>query len=234
MIFGALTGMPVLLKTVAIGEQPNLYADVVYANFSLLPSNQSVPDQSGQLTSFLFVLNVTNLSNASAEVTSASVIMAGNIQFAGEGQGNITSIFNWTITNWGPGNAELWNNATQVRWQNPIDYGYSNLLMKSSESFVGNESQWNGNASELVALSGVVDLSNASLAVLQSGKFFVFSHVEGEAIDSGVQASGAYVIKGIQLKTIGNSDFLFNELLTDNRTLQVSHDGTGVFVASGT
>jgi hypothetical protein len=235
LILGALAGMPVLIRTVTTAERPRLYVDVVYASFSLLPSNQSIPKiQNGQLISFLFVLNVTNLANESVKVTSAHAIAAGDIQFASEGQNNYSYFSNQTITNWPPSIVESWNNITQVRWPNPgVAYGYSYAIAECSENFAGDEYKWVENASGLVALSGMVDLSETSLALLRSTKLFVFSHVEGEAYGSDVLASGAYVIKGVQLEKIGDSEFVFNELLNIDQTLQFQHDGTGVSIVSG-
>jgi hypothetical protein len=231
LIFGALVGMPVLFRTVTFGEQPKLYADVVYAYFSLLPSNQSLPVLSDEhLVSFLFVLNVTNLSNEVVDVTSVDATAAGEITFGGEGS------LNNTISN---GSHFEWSNATQVWYQNAtLSYAISDVIVAPSESFEGSEYYWQyywpENSSKLVALSGLVDIPESSLALILNSKIFVFSHVEGKAYASGVSASGAYVAEGVQLETVGNSEFVFNELLKTNQTLQVQHDGTMVTIVSGT
>jgi hypothetical protein len=232
LILGVLVGMPILrpsMQTVPLGEQPRVYADVVYAYFSLLPINQSVSGlQHEQLVAFLFVLNVTNLSNEFVEITGVDAIAAGKITFAPATGG----IFNATV----PPNVE-WSNVTQVMYvstyEGAIGYGSSDIIATRSESFEGSDYQWPENASRLVALSGTVDVSESGLTAMQDAKIFVFSHVEGKGYSSGFLASGAYVIKGVQLETVGEREFVFNELLKADETLQVQHDGTGVTIVSG-
>lgn len=232
LILGFSVGMPVLFKTVTFGEQPRVYADVVYAYFSLLPSNQSVSGlQREQLISFLFVLNVTNLSNEAVEITSVDVMAAGEITFVpATDEGGITH-FNETLKP----NVE-WSNVTQVVYvgaSGALGYGSSDNIVTRSESFEGSEYYWPENTSRLVALSGMVDVSESGLTAMQTSKIFVFSHVEGKAYSSDVMASGAYVIKGVLLETAGDREFVFNELLKANETLRVQYDGTGVTIVSG-
>jgi hypothetical protein len=219
LILGALVGMPVLLRTVTFGEQPRLSADVVYAYFSLLPSNQSVLGlQHEESFSFLFVLNVTNLSNELVEITSAEAIAAGEISFI---EGNSS---NQTVTNYWEPSVE-WSNATQVRYGN-LSFQAGPIIAKRSESFEGSRYWWPENGSKLLALSGMVESTGMGLDAIRAGKIYVLSHVEGKAYSSGVAASGAYVIKGVQLEAFGDSEFAFNDLLKLGENLQIQSDGT--------
>jgi hypothetical protein len=139
LALGALIGMPILFQTVTFGEQPRVYVDIVYAYFSLLPSNQSVPElQREHSVSFLFVLNVTNLSNKAVEITSVDAEAAGKITFAlATGSG----IFDETV----PPNVE-WSNVSQVMYVSvyggAIGYGSSDGIVVRSESFEGSEYYW--------------------------------------------------------------------------------------------
>lgn len=225
LILGFSVGMPVLFQTVTFGEQPKVYADIVYAYFSLLPANQSVPGlQHEHSVSFLFVLNVTNLSNKAVEITSVDAEAAGKITFFAETGG----IFNATV----PPNVK-WSNVTQVMYVSmyggAIGYGSSDGIVTRSESFEGSQYYWPENASRLVALSGMVEIPASGLTAMQTGKIFVFSHVEGRAYSSNLRVSGAYVIKGVQLDRVGDTEFVFNELLQANETLRFLNDGIGVY-----
>jgi hypothetical protein len=211
--------MPVLLRTVTLGEQPRLSADVVYAYFSLLPSNQSVLGlQYEESFSFLFVLNVTNLSNELVEITSAEAIAAGEISFIGSNSSNVT------VTIYSGPSVE-WSNATQVRYEN-VSFQAGPIIAERSEDFEGGTYWWPGNSSKLLALSGIVESSAMGLDAIRAGKIYVLSHVGGQAYSSGVVASGAYVIKGVQLETFADNEFVFNGLLKPGENLQVQSDGT--------
>jgi hypothetical protein len=237
LALGVLIGMPVLFKTITFGEPPKIYADVVYAYFSLLPSNQSVPGlPHEQFVSFLFILNVTNLSNEVVEITRAQGAAAPQMEFIpamseGSKLGNKTSYIypNETV----PSNVE-WSNATQVRYAiigESVAYGFTNQIASSSENYEGSQYYWNENASRLLALSGVLELPPWGLATMQNAKIFLFSHVEGKVYSNGVAAYGAYVIKGVQLENFGDREFVFNELLKGNGTLHL--DLNGVPITSG-
>jgi hypothetical protein len=75
----------------------------------------------------------------------------------------------------------------------------------------------------------MVEIPVSGLTAMQIGKIFVFSHVEGRAYSSNLQVSGAYVIKGVQLERVGDTEFVYNELLKANETLRVPSDGVGVY-----
>jgi hypothetical protein len=235
LALGVLIGIPVLFKTVTFGEPPRLYADVIYAYFSLLPSNQSVSGlRQGHFVSFLFVLNVTNLSNEVVEITSVNAEAAEKIKFSLPNtnetvNANKSSV---NITNTVPLNVE-WSNATQVQYMSPSGIGYqsSPSIAALSESFEGSLYYWAENASRLVALSGLAEVTTDGLTALQNSKIFVLSHVEGKAYSNGLPASGAYVIEGVQLEAFGDREFVFNELLKANEALHVS--GSEVFITSG-
>lgn len=227
LILGFSVGMPVLFQTVTLGEQPKVYADIVYAYFSLLPSNQSVPGlQREHSVSFLFVLNVTSLSNKVVKITNVDAEAAGKITFL------LTTREGGNSTSTEPPNIE-WSNVTQVRYLggegNSLGFGSSDGIAMRSESFGGGNYYWPENASRLVALSGMVQIPESGLAAMQTGKVFVFSHVEGRAYSSNLRVSGAYVIKGVQLDRVGDTEFVFNELLKANETLRFLNDGVGVY-----
>lgn len=170
LILGLSVGMPVLFKTVTFGKPPKIYADIVYAYFSLLPSNQSVPGlQQEQLLSFLFILNVTNLSNEVVAITQAQAAAAPHMEFLPTTSKGKQVIANVTISNIYPSenvssNVE-WNNATQVRYEDngSIAYGFTDAIATSSENYEGNEYYWSENASRLLILSGILDLPPGAL-----------------------------------------------------------------------
>jgi hypothetical protein len=234
LILGLSVGMPVLFKTVTFGEPPKVYADIVYAYFSLLPSNQSVPGlQHEQFLSFLFILNVTNLSNEVVAITRAQAVAAPQMKFipttsGGKQLTNITFVTNVTALS----NGE-WSNATQVRYEDngSVAYGFTDTIATSSENYEGNLYYWSENASRLLVLSGILELPPWGLATMQNANIFLFSHVDGEAISNGVVAYGAYVIKGVQLENFGDREFVFNGLFQANETLHF--DPTGVPIVSG-
>jgi hypothetical protein len=236
LILGLSVGMPVLFKTITFGEPPKVYADIVYAYFSLLPSNQSVPGlQHEQFVSFLFILNVTNLSNEVVEITRVQGAAAPQMEFipttsGGNQLADITSHIypKETVSS----NVE-WSNATQVRYEGngSVAYGFTDAIATSSENYEGNEYYWSENASRLLILSGILGLPPWGLATMQNAKIFLFSHVEGKAYSNGVVAYGAYVIKGVQLENFGDREFIFNGLFKANETLHF--DPTGVPIASG-
>jgi hypothetical protein len=240
LILGLSVGMPVLFKTVTFGEPPKVYADIVYAYFSLLPSNQSVPGlQREQFLSFMFILNVTNLSNEVVAITQAQAVAAPQMEFLPTTRkGNqVIAIANVTISNpYTNENASSnfeWSNATQVRYQDngSLAFGFADSIATSSQNYEGNEYYWNENASRLLILSGILQLPPWGLATLQNKNIFVFSHVDGEAISNSIEAYGAYVIKGVQLENFGDREFVFNELFEANETLHF--DPTGVPYVSG-
>ena len=238
LILGLSVGMPVLFKTVTFGEPPKVYADIVYAYFSLLPSNQSVPGlQQEQFLSFLFILNVTNLSNEVVAITQAQAAAAPQMEFLPITSKGKQVIANITISNPYPGenvssNVE-WSNATQVRYEDngSIAFGFTDSIATSSQNYEGNEYYWSQNASRLLILSGILQLPPWGLATMQNKNIFLFSHVDGEAISNSVEAYGAYVIKGVQLENFGDREFIFNELFKANETLHF--DPTGVPFVSG-
>jgi len=200
LALGALIGLPVLFKAVPFGKSPRIYGDVVYAYFSLLPSNQSVPGmQHQQFLSFLFVLNVTNLSNEVVEITGAQGEASPQMEFiptngSGSNLGHYKNIISSNETS----SAE-WSNATQIRYEDngSVSYSITDSIASSSESFEGSEYYWSENASRLLAISGVLSLPTWGLVTLENAKIFLFSHVQGKAYSNGVQAYGAYVIKGV-------------------------------------
>lgn len=227
LILGFSVGMPVLFKTVTFGEPPKVYADVVYAYFSLLPSNQTVPGlRQEQFLSFLFILNVTNLSNELVEITGAQGAAAPQMEFIPASNrtvsSNVTSSPNFE-----------WNNATQVRYEDngSVAYGFTDSIATSSESFEGSKFFWSENASRLLVLSGILELPPWGLATMENAKIFLFSHVDGKVYSNGVYAYGAYVIKGVQLENFEDREFIFNELFKANETLHF--DPTGVPSVSG-
>ena len=238
LILGLSVGMPVLFKTVTFGEPPKVYADIVYAYFSLLPSNQSVPGlQQEQFLSFLFILNVTNLSNEMVAITSAQAVAAPQMEFLNTTSKGNEVVANVTISRIypngnGSSNAE-WSNATQVRYEDngSIAYVFTDSIATSSGTYEGNQYYWSENASRLLILSGILPLPTWGLATMQNANIFLFSHVDGFAISNSVGAYGAYVIKGVQLENFGDREFIFNELFSGNETLHF--DPTGVPIVSG-
>ena len=87
----------------------------------------------------------------------------------------------------------------------------------------------------LVALSGVIDLQDAEVGVLQNLKIFLLCYAGGEAWDTNVQASSAYVLKGVQLQSIADNGFVYNMLLSSNQVLELPRtgDGSGVNIIQG-
>lgn len=233
LALGVLIGMPVLFKTVTFGEPPKVCADIVYAYFSLLPSNQSVPGlQHEQFVSFLLILNVTNLSNEVVEITRAQGVAAPQMEFIpATSEGGNYNKTGYIYSNETASSNVEWSNATQVRYEGngSISYGFKDPIATSSENFEGSEYQWSENASRLLALSGMLKLPPWGLATMQNAKIFLFSHVEGKAYSNGVVAYGAYVIKGVQLENFGDREFIFNELLKAKETLRFPNDGGGVY-----
>jgi hypothetical protein len=166
----------------------------------------------------LFVLNVTNLSNEVVEITSAEAIAAGEISFI-EGMSSTQ-----TVTNYRESSIE-WSNATQVQYGN-VSFQAGPIIAERSEGFEGSTYWWPENSSKLLALSGIVESTGMGLDAIRAGKIYVLSHVEGKAYSNGVVASGAYVIKGVQLEAFGDSEFVFNDLLKLGENLQIQSDGT--------
>jgi hypothetical protein len=235
LILGLSAGMPVLFKTVTFGEPPKVYADVVYAYFSLLPSNQSVPGlQYEQFLSFMFILNVTNLSNEVVAITRAEATAAPQIEFipTTNGGGKLANVTIHISSNETTLSNAEWSNATQVRYEDNGSIAYSSVdpIATSSENYEGSQYYWTENASRLLILSGVLELPTWGLATMENANIFLFSHVDGEAISNGVVAYGAYVIRGVQLENFGDREFVFNELFKANETLHF--DPTGVPIVS--
>lgn len=235
LALGVLIGMPVLFKTVTFGEPPKIYADIVYAYFSLLPSNQTVPGlQHEQFVLFLFILNVTNLSNEVVEITRAEGAAAPQMEFISttNGGGKLANKTSYIFPNETVSSNVEWSNSTQVRYEGngSVAYGFTNAIATSSEN-LGNKYYWSENASRLLTLSGILKLPPWGLATMQNAKIFLFCHVQGIAPSNGVAAHGVYVIKGVQLENFGDREFVFNELFKANETLHL--DPTGVPITPG-
>jgi len=115
-----------------------------------------------------------------------------------------------------------------------VGIGSSNVIASRSEDFLeGNEYYWSPNASKLVVLTGMVEISDLAFHALRVGKIFVLSHVRGKAYSNErLSISGAYVIKGIELEIIQGQELVYNNLLRTNQHLHIINDGTGVFISS--
>jgi len=226
LMLGVAIGMPILTQNLVFGEPPKVYAEVVYAYFGLQPFSENVSGLYGrQVISYVFILNVTNLSNQPVIVNSFEVSAAKSIRFinATDGYINATEPIDF-----------VWDNITQVRYMGKggVGYGGSNGIVRRSEDFPeGNAYYWSSNASKLVALTGLVEISDLALDALRVGKIFVFSHVGGKVYEGRLSISGAYVIKGIELEIVQGREFVYNTLLKADQRLHIPSDGTGVFVS---
>jgi hypothetical protein len=229
LMLGVAIGMPILIQNLVLGEPPKVYSEVVYAYFGLQSFNENVSGlHSGQVISYVFVLNVTNLSNQLVVVTSFRASAAESIRFH-----NVTG---YHVNATEPDDT-LWDNATQVRYVakgEALGFGSSNVVASRSEDFLeGNEYYWSPNASKLVVLTGMVKTSDLALHALRVGKIYVLSHVTGKVYSNErISISGAYVIKGIEIEIIQGQEFVFNNLLKMNQHLEIIDDGTGVFISS--
>jgi len=227
LIVGVVIGMPILVQNLVLGEPPKVYAEVVYAYFGLQPFGENVSGLYGRQTiSYIFILNVTNLSNQPVIANSFEVSAAESMRFfnATDGYVNATEP-----------NDIVWSNTTQVRYigKGGIGWGSRNGVVSRSENFLeGNAYYWSSNASKLVALTGVVEISDLALHALRVGKIFVFSHVGGKVYEGRLSISGAYVIKGIELEIIESREFVYNVLLGANQWLHIDNDGTSVYIVS--
>lgn len=177
------------------------------------------------MISYIFILNVTNLSNQPVIVNSFEASAAESIRF-----GNVTDGY----INATESNNIVWDNTTQVRYlgKGGLGWGSTNGIVSRSETFPeGNAYYWPQNASKLVALTGIVEISDLALHVLRTGKIFVFAHVGGKDYEGRLSISGAYVIKGIEIEIIKGQEFVYNKLLKANQSLHIPNDGTGVFIS---
>jgi len=230
LMLGMVIGTPILVQNLALGEPPEVYAEVVYAYFGLQPFNQNVSGLFGrQVISYLFVLNVTNLSDQLVIVNNFVASAAESMWFL-----NATSDHSFNATE-PAGNGIPWNNSTQVRYMAKGGVGLSskNGIASRSENIPeGNQYYWSANTSRLVALTGIVEVSGLALQALRAGKIFVFSNVGGKVYGSRLSISGAYVIKGIELQNIQNQEFVYNVLLKPNQSLHITGDGIGVVIVS--
>jgi len=228
LALGVAIGMPILVQNVSLGEPPKVYAEIVYAYFGLQPFSENVSGlYRKQVISYLFVLNVTNLSNQPLIVNSFEVSAAESIRFSDASDGHFNATEPLDI---------VWDNATQVRYmgKNGVGYGSSNGIVSRSESFPeGNAYYWSPNTSKLVALTGMAEISDLGLHALRAEKIFVFSHVAGKVYEGRLSISGAFVIKGIKLEIIKEREFIYNKLLKANQSLHITNDGTGVTIVSG-
>ncbi len=226
LMLGVAIGMPILVQNLVLGEPPKVYAEVVYAYFGLQPFSENVSGLYGrQVISYVFILNVTNLSNRLVIVNSFKVSAAESIRFynATDGHVNATEPTDF-----------VWDNTTQVRYMDKggVGIGSRNGIASRSEDFLeGNAYYWSQNASKLVALTGVIEISDLALHALRVGKIFVFSHIGGKVYEGRLSISGAFVIKGIELEIIQGREFVYNTLLKANQSLHIPNDGTGVFVS---
>jgi len=231
LMLGMVIGTPILVQNLALGEPPKVYAEVVYAYFGLQPFNQNVSGLYGrQVMSYLFVLNVTNLSDQLVIVNNFQASAAESMWFFNATVSATGHYFNATE----PIDFE-WDNKTQVRYMDRggVGFGSSNGIVSRSESFQeGNLYYWSGNTSRLVALTGMVEVSGLALQALKAGKIFVFSNVGGKVYGSRLSISGAYVIKGIELQNIQNKEFVYNILLKPNQRLLITGDGIEVVIVS--
>jgi hypothetical protein len=227
LVLGVVVGMPILVQNVVIGEPPKVYCEVVYAYFGLQPFGENVSGLYGkQVISYLFVLNVTNISNQYVIVNDFDASAAEMIRFSNLTDGNVTESTPIQV---------VWDNITRVRYMTKDGVGYesSNGIASQSESFPeGNAYYWSANSSKLVALTGMMETSELALHALRLGKIFVFSHVGGKVYGDRLTISGAYVIKGVELQIIEGREFVYNALLGAKQRLSITSDGTGVSIES--
>jgi hypothetical protein len=227
LVLGVVVGMPILVQTLVLGESPKVYCEVVYAYFGLQPFGENVSGLYGkQVMSYLFVLNVTNISNQYVIVNDFDASAAEVMGFYNLTDGNVVESTPIQV---------VWDNITRVRYMTKGAVGYeaNNGIASRSENFPeGNAYYWSANRSRLVALTGMVETSELALQALRAGKIFVFSHVGGKVYGDRLTVSGAYVIKGVELEIIQGREFVYNALLGANQRLSITGDGTGVGIES--
>jgi hypothetical protein len=225
LTLGVVIGIPFLFQNISLGEPPRVYAEVAYANFQFQNPNSNVTGMQRETwVSYVFVLNVTNLSNQLVIVNGFEALAAERMTFFSMTENDGSTYFTEPLK-------VEWNETTQVRY-NATGFGSQNPVGRSAGFPLGNEYYWPAGESRLIALTGFVAVPGATLDEFTGGKIFVFSHVDGKVYASRQSVSGAYVIKGIRLQVIQNSNFVFNNLLGPNQHLRITGDGAGVTIVS--
>lgn len=225
LTLGIVMGIPFLFQNINLGEPPHVYAEVAYANFQFQNLNSNFTGMQGETwVSYVFILNVTNLSNQLVIVNGFEASAANKIAFLTVTESN-------GATNFTEPQNVVWNETTQVRY-NTTGVGSQNSIDRSVGFPAGNEYYWSPGESRLIALTGFVAVPGVTLNEFTGGKIFVLSHVDGNVYDSRQSISGAYVIKGIQLQVIQNLNFVYNNLLGPNQHLRITGDGAGVTIVS--
>lgn len=225
LALGIIIGLPFLFQNVGLGESPRVYAEVAYASFQFQNPNSNITGMQGETwVSYVFVLNVTNLSDQLVMVNGFRASAAKKITF-------LTVTESSGATNFTESQNVVWNETTQVRYS-PIGVGSQNSIDRSAGFLAGNEYFWSPGASRLIALTGFVAVPGITLNDFGGREIFVLSHVGGNVYDSRQSISGAYVLKGIRLQVIQNLNFVYNNLLGPKQHLRITEDGAGVTIVS--
>lgn len=220
LTLGIAAASPILVPNLKLTTKIQMEVDVVYAFFGIqefdnqiigLWRNSSDPyEYNLHIISYFIVLNVTNRSDKLAiidefEASAAQEILVynGTNRIGSERLGENISI---SPSNVGFG----------VSIQNRIVTDFRDM----SRYYPGWSQYLSPKASRLVALTGIVEISNiAAYDALSSGNIYLFGRVRGRPLGEGTPST-AFCLKQIQLQKI-EKDFLYNAVLSENQMWRI-------------
>lgn len=229
LTLGIAAASPILVPNLKLTTKIPMEVDVVYAFFGIqefdnqiigLWRNSSDPyEYNLHIISYFIVLNITNRSDKLAiidefEASAAQEILVynGTNRIGSERLGENISI---SPSNVGFG----------VSIQNRIVTDFRDM----SRYYPGWSQYLSPKASRLVALTGIVEISNiAAYDALSSGNIYLFGRVRGRPLGEGTPST-AFCLKQIQLQKI-EKDFLYNVVLSENQMWRIDVNQIDVYI----
>jgi hypothetical protein len=203
LILGLAVSSPILFSNLTLVTKVKIEVDVVYAYFGVQDFNQNVTGLWRNITnplelhiiSYFIVLNITNHSDTIAimEIIEASAAPEITVQ-------NITG------------------GGLAVSQTNPIVTDFRDV----SRFIPGWDNYWSANESRLIALTGMMEVSDPAYVALTSGTFYLFGKAEARPLGGGTHSEN-YSLKRIQTQII-DREFLYNNILSENQIWRTDHE----------
>jgi hypothetical protein len=219
LIVGFGVAMPLLLLNIGPlrwtpPEEVHVEVDIMYAYFGVQQFNQNLtglwinssnlqgdlPREDLHFVTYLFVVNITNLSDKFFVSMHELYFVAGPSIDA-------------EPDSWGATDPMVYLEIRDLH-----------------ESYIFN-SQCEPGHSRLIALTGIVETYGVAYSQLQNGTIYLFTIIYGQPIGDAGNAiwSKSYCLKEVQLQIFG-SEFLYNNLLSENQRLNFYPNGIDVYI----